>query len=86
MIMPKLRDRRVGAQTEGTVEQVRWRTPTWQWRLPLSSFKELMSYLFNAEWLPLSLMAFHALMASIVLLIIGLAAWIVGYAWSNRSH
>lgn len=26
----------------------------------MSSFKELMSYLFNAEWLPLSLMAFHA--------------------------
>ncbi|MER9473837.1 hypothetical protein [Mesorhizobium sp. M0520] len=63
---------------------------------------QLMSYLFNAEWLPLSLMAFLLLIpdasrlgadetlahipAPIVLLIIGLAAWIVGSARSNRSH
>lgn len=63
---------------------------------------QLLGYLFNAKWLPFSLMAFLLLIphgswlggdeflahlpASIVLLIAGLAAWIVGSTWSNRSH
>ena len=63
---------------------------------------QLLGYLFNAKWLPLSLMAFLLLIShgswlgsdeflahlpvSIVLLIIGLGAWIVGSTGPNRSH
>jgi hypothetical protein len=63
---------------------------------------QLLGYLFNAKWLPLSLMALlllipHAswleadeilahLPASTILLIIGLALWIVGSAWSDKPR